>query len=138
MRQGYLSFEPEIRVRTVTDASGLSATLTYKGSGQLARTEVEVHLAYQEALRLLEHVQGAVITKTRSLWTSPDGFIWEIDQYAGQLQGLWVAEIELSSEDQPFQRPLFLAKEITFDSAFKNRKLAELAPRLQDLLSDAS
>jgi len=51
------------------------------------------------------------------------GFIWEIDEFAGVNQGLIVAEIELEREDQPFKQPDWIGKEVTGDARCYNAAL---------------
>jgi adenylate cyclase len=49
---------------------------------------------------------------------------WEVDEFLGENAGLIVAEIELSSEDQPFARPPWLGAEVTGDARYVNANLA--------------
>ena len=53
-----------------------------------------------------------------------EGATWDVDEFLGDNAGLVVAEIELTSEDQPFARPSWLGKEVTEDSRYYNSNLA--------------
>ncbi|MBN2684948.1 MAG: hypothetical protein JXR40_06685, partial [Pontiellaceae bacterium] len=52
------------------------------------------------------------------------GMIWEVDCFSGDNEGLTLAEIELDSEDQPFDRPAWLGEEVSADSRYHNASLA--------------
>ena len=50
---------------------------------------------------------------------------WEVDQFLNpQLEGLVIAEIELTCEDQPFDRPVWLGDEVTGSAGFTNAAIA--------------
>jgi CYTH domain-containing protein len=51
------------------------------------------------------------------------GFVWEIDEFLGENQGLIVAEIELEREDQEFLKPEWLGEEVTADPRYFNSNL---------------
>ena len=51
------------------------------------------------------------------------GFTWEIDEFFGENDGLVVAEIELESEDQPFEKPAWVGEEVTGDPRYFNSNL---------------
>jgi CYTH domain-containing protein len=52
-----------------------------------------------------------------------DGFIWEIDEFGGVNEGLIVAEIELESEDQEFNKPDWIGDEVSGDPRYFNSNL---------------
>ena len=64
------------------------------------------------------------IEKTRYLYEFK-GHIWEIDEFHGENEGLIVAEIELKSEDETFEKPDWLGKDISFDYKYTNNNLAK-------------
>lgn len=131
--QGYLAFgddsAPEIRVRLITPLEGEpgrgEAVLTVKGKGDLSRQEVEKNIDLDHAKELLSMCQGAVIQKVRHRIAEKSGLTFEVDVYEGDLEGLCVAEIEIPSEDAPFDRPSFLGEELTSNKAYKNASLAK-------------
>ncbi len=121
--QGFLSRDPEriVRVRLRDD----EAFLTVKGKGSgLARVEVEVAIPVEEARQLLPLCLPPLIEKTRHLlhWA---GHLWEIDEFYGANDGLVVAEVELAAEDESFERPPWLGREVSDDFRYSNAALSE-------------
>ncbi len=123
-RQGYIMTGKgvTVRVRTVEE----QAYLTIKGKSRgAARAEYEYPIPLADALEMLETLCARpLIEKTRYL-VEYGGFSWEIDEFAGENQGLLVAEIELSSEEQDFPRPPWLGREVTGDSRYFNASLVQ-------------
>ena len=131
MVQGYLAFGDEqnpcvrLRVSTPVDGSPEEAFLTVKGWGEVSRVEHEVPIAPSDARLLLASCVGQLIQKTRHFVPEPHGHEFEIDVYEGGLAGLVVAEVELPSEDAPFDRNAsFLGQDVSRDGAYKNAVLA--------------
>lgn len=140
--QGYLSTKPAVRVRLAESLVAPSkAWLTVKGPagsgsgsapGQApslrTRSEFEYEIPATDAAELLA-LSVATLTKIRRLIrvdSECDGKIdyWEVDQFLGPHEGLWLAEIELDSEDEAFERPTWLAEEVTEDPRYSNGALA--------------
>lgn len=121
--QGFLSRDPEriVRVRLRDDEAFL--TIKGKGSG-LARVEVEVAIPAEEARQLLPLCLPPLIEKTRHLVTWA-GHLWEIDEFYGDNAGLVVAEVELATEDEIFERPPWLGQEVSEDFRYSNAALSE-------------
>lgn len=123
-RQGYLSSSRErvVRVRT---AEG-KAYLTVKGPTRGAtRLEYEYEIPLSDGNALLALAEKPLIEKKR--YAIPlDGLVWEIDEFLGDNQGLIVAEVELESEDQPFDKPLWIGEEVTYDPRYSNVGLCRL------------
>lgn len=121
-RQAYLSVEPErtVRVRVVGD----EAFLTIKGkSDNATRTEFEYKIPLDDAIHLLDHLCKNPIIEKHRYKVPIDGLVWEIDEFYGENEGLIVAELELQSEDQPFQKPEWVGKEVTGDPRYFNANL---------------
>jgi CYTH domain-containing protein len=115
--QGYLADDPAVRVRLRTGPDGARrATLTIKGRGLIERAEFEYQIPTGEALQLLGLCHRS-LRKRRHLLGR-----WEIDQFPDR--GLWLAEIELASADEPFERPPWLGAEVSGDPAYQNVNLA--------------
>ena len=97
--QGYIaSGKRTVRVRV----SDERAWLTIKGpskNGGLSRYEWEKEIDKSEALELMELSEGALIDKRRYL-VEYKGHTFEVDEFYGDNQGLVLAEVELSSEDE--------------------------------------
>lgn len=123
--QGYLSRVPERTVRV--RLTGNKGFLTIKGVGNqsgAARFEWEKEISLSEAKALLELCEPGIIDKTRYLIKNADGIhTWEVDEFYGQNGGLVLAEIELSSEDEPFHKPSWLGEEVTGNPLYYNSSL---------------
>ena len=65
-----------------------------------------------------------MIEKTR--FEIPAGkHIFEVDEFYGENEGLIVAEIELSDENEAFEKPKWLGKEVTNDVKYYNAYLSK-------------
>lgn len=121
-RQGYLNRDKErtVRVRIAGD----KAFITIKGVTRGAsRAEFEYAIPVTDAAELLKLSDGPIIQKNRYVIVH-EGCKWEVDEFLGDNAGLVVAEIELTSEDQPFARPPWLGREVTDDPRYFNASLA--------------
>ncbi len=124
IRQGYVySAEGKvIRVRT-RDNKGY-ITLKYRIS-KLSRAEFEYEIPYADAVDILDNMcEGRVLEKTRYLYNYKS-HIWEIDVFKGKNKGIILAEIELESEKDEFEKPSFIGREVTSDASYSNHILAE-------------
>lgn len=111
-----------IRIRTLSDSE---ARLTLKiGINGMARHEFEYDVPIEDAKELLDLANGGHIAKTRYN-VEHGGHVWEVDVYEGELEGLVVAEVELSSEREEPALPAWLGREVTGDRRFSNQALAE-------------
>ena len=117
-----------VRVRLKSDSNGLNtAFLTIKGKpadGRLARFEWEKEINWEDAKQLLTLCHGNIIDKTR--WLIPaleEGLYWEVDEFHGHKEGLTIAEIELSAEDQSVVIPDFVGEEVTGDRQYYNSNM---------------
>ena len=122
LRQGYLSADPArvVRVRI----QGEAAFLTIKGKSQGAtRAEWEYPIPVPEAAELLDTLcQAPLIEKYRR--RIPAGaHVWEVDEFLGANAGLVVAEIELASENEPFEKPEWIGAEVTHEARYFNSNL---------------
>ncbi|MCC7317120.1 MAG: CYTH domain-containing protein [Bacteroidales bacterium] len=121
--QGYLSSVPERTVRV--RIKGDKGFITIKGVGSssgASRYEWEKEIPVSEVEELLQLCEAGVIDKTRFLVTAgPHTF--EVDEFYGENEGLVVAEVELSSEDESFEKPNWLGKEVTGDVKYYNSML---------------
>lgn len=122
LRQGYLSSHPERIVRVRIE--GASAMLTIKGrTTGASRGEWEYPIPLDDARIFLDTLcEKPVIEKYR--YRIPHaGMLWEVDEFLGENQGLVVAEIELTAEDQPFSKPDWIGDEVTNDARYANANL---------------
>lgn len=119
--QGYISTAPgkSVRVR-IRDNEGF---ITIKGQRiGITRFEWEEPIPVEEARDLLRLCEGAVIDKTRHL-VKVGEHTFEVDEFHGDNEGLVVAEVELGSEDEAFEKPLWLGEDVSTDSRFRNSAL---------------
>ena len=120
--QGYLNRDKERTVRV--RIAGECAFLTIKGVPRGAsRLEFEYGIPVADAEQLLQLSDGPIVQKIRHVIVH-EGSTWEVDEFLGDNAGLVVAEIELTSEDQPFSRPSWLDREVTHDARYFNSSLA--------------
>ena len=121
--QGYLSSVPERTVRV--RIKGDKGFITIKGIGSdsgASRFEWEKEIPVAEVEELLKICEPGVIDKTRYL--VPAGkHTFEVDEFYGDNEGLIIAEVELSSEDETFEKPEFLGQEVTGDVKYYNSML---------------
>lgn len=124
IKQGYICSQKgrTVRVR-LTDQK---AFLTIKGpsrDGGLSRYEFEKEITYDEGLSLFALCEPGSIDKVR--WIIPfGGHVFEVDEFFGDNDGLVIAEVELDSSDEYFEKPSFLGKEVTGDRKYYNSSLA--------------
>ena len=119
--QGYLSTVPERTVRV--RIKGDKGYLTIKGKNQgVSRAEYEYEIPRQDAEEMLQLAEQPILVKTRYLEQQGE-FTWEVDVFAGENQGLVVAEIELPAEDAEFSRPAWLGQEVSGDVRYYNANL---------------
>lgn len=123
--QGYLNSDPERTVRI--RIKGEKAFLTIKGISNesgLARFEWEKEISVPEAEALLPLCEPEVIEKVR--YEIPFGnHIFEVDEFFGSNEGLVLAEVELTSEDEQFEKPVWLGEEVTGQKEFYNSHLSK-------------
>jgi len=123
--QGYLSSVPERNVRI--RIKGKKGYITIKGIGSktgMSRFEWEKEIPVEEAKELIKICETGVIEKIRYL--VPVGkHTFEIDEFHGENEGLLIAEIELQSEEEFFEKPDWLGAEVTGDKKYYNASLAK-------------
>ena len=121
--QGYIAINEDgiVRIRI----KGNIAVLTIKTSGTgISRDEFEYEIPLDDAKSLLVLFNDKIIYKTRYKIIY-DGKEWEIDEFHQQNDGLWLAEIELESENESFAFPEWLTKEVTDDEKYYNAYLSK-------------
>ena len=121
-RQGFLSTEPERTVRV--RVAGPRGSITVKGKNVGARrTEFEYEIPVADAERMLDTLcKRPLIEKVRyTVAVAPH--TWEIDVFEGENAGLVVAEIELRSEHEAFDKPEWVGDEVTGDPRYFNSNL---------------
>lgn len=122
MRQGYLVADPVRTVRVRIEGERGVLTIKSKSEGA-SRGEWEYEIPLADADELLARLcAGPLVEKVRH--RIPQGrHVWEVDEFLGQNAGLVVAEIELSSEDEAFDKPDWIGQEVTGDPRYYNSML---------------
>ncbi|ESU21878.1 hypothetical protein FCR2A7T_03370 [Flavobacterium cauense R2A-7] len=122
--QGYLNSDPERTVRV--RIKGNKGFLTIKGKGNASgttRLEWEKEIPVSEAELLLPLCEKGMIDKIR--YEVPVGkHVYEVDVFSGDNEGLVVAEIELNTEEESFEKPNWLGKEVTGEERYYNAFLS--------------
>lgn len=120
--QGYIftSETKSIRVRTM----GSRAYLTIKGkTNGAARDEFEYEIPLEDAKLLLANYSVALISKVRYRINYRQ-HLWEVDEFLQDNEGLIIAEIELTDENEVFETPAWVGTEVTDDSRYYNSSLS--------------
>ncbi|KQO21284.1 adenylate cyclase [Flavobacterium sp. Leaf82] len=123
--QGYLSSIPERTVRV--RIKGNKGFITIKGIGKqggMSRFEWENEIPVDEAQELLKLCEKGKIEKTRFEIKSGK-HVFEVDEFYGENEGLIMAEIELESETESFEKPDWLGEEVTNDPRYYNAYLSK-------------
>jgi adenylate cyclase len=123
LRQGYLSSNAKatVRVRSWDDER---AALTLKGRASgMTRAEYEYDIPMDDAREMLDMAQPHVLEKRRHL-VPFGGLTWEVDVFEGRHEGLVIAEVELTSEQQAVELPAWVGTEVTDDDRYYNASLS--------------
>lgn len=125
IRQGYIcsGCGKTVRIR-IRDGKGY---LTIKGpsdGGGMSRYEFETEVPLSDAEDLMQLCEPGIIDKTRYLVKS-GRHVFEVDEFYGDNEGLVMAEVELSDENEPFEKPAFIGKEVTGDRRYYNSHLRD-------------
>ena len=121
-RQGYLNSikERTVRIRTVGD----KAFLTVKGiTIGASRVEYEYEIPTADCMAMLDSLAEKPIIEKKRYKIKFGGLTWEVDEFFGENQGLIVAEVELTSEDQVFEKPSWIGEEVSSDPRYFNSNL---------------
>lgn len=122
--QGYLNSNPERTVRVRT--KGNQGFLTIKGKSNdtgTSRMEWEKEITMEDAEQLLTLCEKVVIDKMR-YEVKIGNHTFEVDEFFGDNAGLTIAEVELSDENEAFEKPDWLGKEVTGDERYYNAYLS--------------
>lgn len=125
IKQGFLNTDPQRTVRL--RITGDYAFLTIKGKSSkngLSRFEWEKEIDIKEAEALFTLCEPGIIEKTRYLIKAGD-FVFEVDEFYGENEGLIVAEIELNKETDTFKKPHWLGQEVTGEIKYYNSQLSK-------------
>jgi len=121
--QGYIpsNNEPSIRVRIIGSQSFITIKSDING---ITRLEYEYEIPNKDAKDLLElFCKESIVEKNRYI-IHYKSTLWEVDEFLGDNSGLVIAEVELSSENQPYDQPNWIGKEVSTDIQYYNYNLA--------------
>lgn len=127
IEQGYLCKEPEktIRIRICDEKAFLTIKSSRLREG-LAKFEWEKEINITDARELMQLCLPGIISKTRYIIPADacetDRY-WEVDVFAGRLEGLILAEIELGSEEEAFDKPEWIGEEVTGQAQYYNANM---------------
>lgn len=121
--QAYIHNSKEVTVRV--RVKGTSAYLTIKGQTiGVSRSEFEYEIPVSDAEEMIEQFSTKHIRKYR--YEIPVGkHTWEVDVFEGKLEGLILAEIELDSEDEAFEKPDWVTEDVSTNEGYYNAVLIE-------------
>jgi adenylate cyclase len=123
IEQGYLTSGrdgPEVRVRRRGDR----CTLTVKGAGDLARTEVELPLSAPEFEALWPLTEGRRVVKTRVVHPLANALVAEVDRFEDRTLVLVEVEFARVEQAREFVPPEWFGRDVTGEAAYRNRNLA--------------
>ena len=121
--QGYVHIG-EKSVSRVRLIDNKKAYFTVKGKkGSISRLEYEYEINVGDAKEMLEKICIKPLIVKKRYFLKQANFLWEIDVFEEENKGLVIAEIELESENQPFEKPLWLGEEISEDERYYNYSL---------------
>jgi len=122
-KQGYLTSSPlsSIRVRISGDSAWLNIKSATIGNQRL---EFEYAIPFSDANAILDELCCRPLVEKIRHFVPREPFVWEIDEFLGDNAGLIVAEIELPDIGAAFEKPVWLGKEITYDTRYYNNNLS--------------
>lgn len=122
IRQGYLSAEKNrlVRIRIMNQEAFVTIKSTNDG---LFRNEWEYSIPYEDATEMLDKLCLRPLIEKNRYRIMHEGMLWEVDEFFGENEGLFVAEIELESVDQTFKLPDWVGEEVTQDARYYNMNL---------------
>lgn len=117
--QGYLvgSEQASVRVRIQGDEAFLNIKSATLG---IERQEYEYPIPVPDAKKQLDELCARPLIEKNRYFVQRGMHTWEIDEFLGDNAGLVVAEIELASVDEPFERPAWLGEEVSHDKRYYN------------------
>lgn len=121
--QGYIKAqEATVRIRCYRDDN--TAVITVKGKREgISRLEYEYPIPYADALEMQQRLcQKRLVEKTRHI-IYHDGMKWELDEFHGDNDGLFIAELELTNENQQYTLPTWVGKDVSYMTKYRNSRL---------------
>lgn len=132
IEQAYLCTAPVVRIRKQDD----NYYLTYKSKGFLAREEYNLPLDADSYRHLRRKADGIVLSKRRYCIPQPHGLTIELDVFHAPYEGLLLAEVEFSSEEdaRSYQPPAWFGEDVTFSADYHNSRLSRELVAIETLI----
>ena len=123
IEQGYLCTSPVVRIRRQDD----DYFLTYKSKGLMTREEYNLPLTKESYKHMRPKADGILISKTRYLIPEKGGLTIELDVFDIPYEGLYLAEVEFSSEEQAlsYNPPAWFGEDVTNSGKYHNSRLSQ-------------
>ena len=123
IQQAYLNTDPVIRIRREDN----SYYLTYKSKGLMTREEYNLPLTKESYKHMRPKADGILISKTRYLIPEKGGLTIELDVFDIPYEGLYLAEVEFSSEEQAlsYNPPAWFGEDVTNSGKYHNSRLSQ-------------
>jgi CYTH domain-containing protein len=118
MRIGILTFDDHTLPASQKEVSVINIKGNRFGA---SRVEFEIPCEMEQALKLLSTTRRIIRKYRYHFWY--EGLTWFADEYLGNNEGLWIAEVEIPSEDFEFKVPEFVIKDVTEDERYYNKNL---------------
>ena len=121
--QSYLSTNHDCTVRV--RIKGKKGFITIKGKTiGISRSEFEYEIPLEEAEQMISSLAQKTLSKLR-YEIKVDNHLWEVDVFKGKLDGLIIAEIELSNENEQFTKPEWVIEDVSDNIEYYNSRLIE-------------
>ena len=121
--QGYLVDDVHCTIRV--RVAGTKGFVTIKGANSgISRKEFEYKIPASDASELIKSFAGSSVEKIRYKIKFA-GKLWEVDEFLGDNKGLIMAEIELKHENEEFEKPGWITREVSDDDRYYNSNLAK-------------
>lgn len=122
-RQGYLVDNKDLTLRV--RIAGNQGYITIKGATTgITRKEFEQKIPAAQAVEMLNSFAASSVEKIRHK-IKVGGKVWEVDDFKGDNEGLLMAEIELKSENEHFEKPDWVTIEVSDDNRYYNSSLSK-------------
>ncbi|MDT8281858.1 MAG: CYTH domain-containing protein [Gammaproteobacteria bacterium] len=126
IKQGYLqsgldaSQKSSVRIRISNEQANINIKSVELST---IRQEFEYTIPLHDAEQMLSTLCSDVIIEKTRYYVPYASHLWEVDVFAGENEGLVVAEIELLSLDEPFEKPEWIGSEVSHDNRYYNISL---------------
>ena len=123
-RQGYIFAEKKgvVRIRVIDQRGFVTIKSAPVG---LTRQEYEYEIPLADANSMLEDLCDKYIVEKKRYKIKFGNHVWEIDEFTGHNEGLVLAEIELSNDNETFEPPPWIGEEVSLDPKYHNSNLSK-------------